>query len=67
VDVLPHVFEGVNQNFVSVAVKGVLQMVRGYTSIDFEALRQVASSCGTAGDAAADVSVVMVVGPSSRC
>jgi hypothetical protein len=39
VDVLPHVFEGVNQNFVSVAVKGVLQMVRGYTSIDFEALR----------------------------
>jgi hypothetical protein len=39
VDFLPQVFAGVNKNFVSVAVEGVLQMIRGETSVDLEALR----------------------------
>ena len=45
VDFLPQVFAVVNENFMSVAVEGVLQMLRGETSVDLEALRWVGTSC----------------------
>jgi hypothetical protein len=48
VDFLPQVFAGVNENFVSVAVEGVLEMVRGGSSIDLEALWRVTTRCGMA-------------------
>jgi hypothetical protein len=46
VDFVPQVFVGVNENFVSVAIEGVLEMARGGSSIDLEDLRRVTASCG---------------------
>jgi hypothetical protein len=46
VDFLPQVFAGMNENSVSVAVEGVLQMITGETSVDLEALQRVATDCG---------------------
>jgi hypothetical protein len=34
VDFLPQILAGVNENFISVAIKGVLEMARGGGSID---------------------------------
>jgi hypothetical protein len=47
VDALPEVFTSVNENFMCTALEGILQMLRGENSIDFEALQRVASGCGT--------------------
>jgi hypothetical protein len=44
---LPHVFASVDKIFVSMAVEWVLEMVKGGNSIDLEALRRFAASCGT--------------------
>jgi hypothetical protein len=46
VDFVPQVFVGVNENLVSVAIEGVLEMARGGSSIDLEDLRRVTASCG---------------------
>jgi hypothetical protein len=46
VDFLLHVFAGVNENSVSVAIESVLQMITGETSIDLEALWRVTIDCG---------------------
>jgi hypothetical protein len=47
VDFLPQVFASVDKFFVSMAVEWVLEMVKGGNSIDLEALRRFAASCGT--------------------
>jgi hypothetical protein len=44
---LSEVFAGVNENFASVALEGVLHMLRGHDSIDLDTLQRVASVCGT--------------------
>jgi hypothetical protein len=44
---LPQIFASANEDFVSVAVEGVLEMVRGESSVDLDALQRVAVSCGT--------------------
>jgi hypothetical protein len=46
VDFLPQVFVGMNENFVSVAIEGVVAMADRGDSIDLEALRRVTTSCG---------------------
>jgi hypothetical protein len=43
---LPEVFVSVNENFISVAVKGVLVMAGGDDSVDLESLQRVATNCG---------------------
>jgi hypothetical protein len=43
---LPEVFVSVNENFISVPVKGVLVMAGGDDSVDLESLQRVATNCG---------------------
>jgi hypothetical protein len=43
---LPKVFGSANENFVSVAVEGMLAMAGGADSVDLEPLQRVAASCG---------------------
>jgi hypothetical protein len=43
---LPEVIASVNENFVSVAIEGVLAMSGAADLVDLESLRRVAASCG---------------------
>jgi hypothetical protein len=40
-------FVGTNENSLSIALEGVLQMVKAQNAVDFDVLHTVASTCGT--------------------
>jgi hypothetical protein len=44
---LPEIFAGANENFMSIALEGVLHMAKQQDSVDLDALQMVASVCRT--------------------